>query len=91
MAEASFLVIDPLSVNRQGHDEGIQYRTGIYYTDESLLPDIRAAVAKVEAEVGQPLAVEVEPLTQFYDAEEYQLDTRLRQEKIHGNNYILST
>ena len=25
-----FLVIDPLSVNRQGHDEGIQYRTGIY-------------------------------------------------------------
>ena len=71
MAEASFLVIDPLSVNRQGHDKGIQYRTGIYYMDESLLPDIRAAVAKVEAEVGQPLAVEVEPLTQFYDAEEY--------------------
>ena len=28
-----FMVIDPLSVNRQGHDEGIQYRTGIYYTD----------------------------------------------------------
>ena len=66
-----FLVIDPLSVNRQGHDEGIQYRTGIYYTDESLLPDIRAAVAKVEAEVGQPLAVEVCPLAQFFDAEEY--------------------
>ena len=26
-----FMVIDPVSVNRQGHDEGIQYRTGIYY------------------------------------------------------------
>ena len=26
-----FMVIDPLSVNKQGHDEGIQYRTGIYY------------------------------------------------------------
>ena len=28
-----FMVIDPLSVNRQGNDRGIQYRTGIYYTD----------------------------------------------------------
>ena len=27
-----FMVIDPLSVNRQGNDRGIQYRTGIYYT-----------------------------------------------------------
>ena len=25
-----FMVIDPTSVNKQGHDEGIQYRTGIY-------------------------------------------------------------
>ena len=29
-----FMVIDPVSVNRQGNDIGIQYRTGIYYTDE---------------------------------------------------------
>ena len=28
-----FMVIDPLSVNRQGHDEGIQYRTGIFWTE----------------------------------------------------------
>ena len=27
--------IDPLSVNRQGNDRGIQYRTGIYYTDDA--------------------------------------------------------
>ncbi|MBR6322093.1 MAG: peptide-methionine (S)-S-oxide reductase MsrA, partial [Lachnospiraceae bacterium] len=32
-----FMVIDPLSVNRQGHDSGIQYRTGIYYTEEDQL------------------------------------------------------
>ncbi|MFR6482442.1 MAG: peptide-methionine (S)-S-oxide reductase [Veillonella sp.] len=25
--------IDPFSVNKQGGDVGIQYRTGIYYTD----------------------------------------------------------
>lgn len=66
-----FDVIDPVSVNRQGEDEGEQYRTGIYYDDESLLPAIRAVFGRVEAEVGRPLAVEVKPLLQFWDAEEY--------------------
>ncbi|MCR5090786.1 MAG: peptide-methionine (S)-S-oxide reductase MsrA, partial [Oscillospiraceae bacterium] len=37
LLEYYFMVIDPLSVNRQGNDRGIQYRTGIYYTDESQL------------------------------------------------------
>ena len=66
-----FMVIDPLSVNRQGHDEGIQYRTGIYYTDESLLPEIRAVYAAEEEKAGAKLAVELEPLRNFFSAEEY--------------------
>ena len=41
-----FLTIDPLSVDRQGGDAGRQYRTGIYYTEVSLLPEIAAAVEK---------------------------------------------
>ena len=28
-----FKAIDPTSLNKQGHDEGTRYRTGIYYTD----------------------------------------------------------
>ena len=66
-----FLTVDPLSVNRQGGDVGVQYRTGIYYDDESLLPEIRAAAAAQEAALGQKLAVEVCPLRQFFPAEEY--------------------
>ena len=66
-----FSVIDPTAVNRQGEDEGIQYRTGIYYTDESLLPAIQNYCAGVEADLGQPIAVEVLPLNNFYSAEEY--------------------
>ncbi len=65
-----FQVIDPLSVNRQGGDEGIQYRTGIYYDDPSLLPEIKARIAAVEQQVGKPLAVEVKPLENFYPAED---------------------
>ncbi len=61
-----FLVIDPLSVNRQGHDTGIQYRTGVYYTDEADLPVIRARFAEEEKKLGQPLAVECLPLENFF-------------------------
>ena len=66
-----FNVIDPLSVNRQGHDEGIQYRTGIYYTDAGQLNAIRKVYSRVEAEAGAKLAVTVEPLKNFFSAEEY--------------------
>ena len=66
-----FLVIDPLSVNKQGGDEGIQYRTGVYYTTADQLPALRAAFDREAAKVGAPLAVELLPLQNFFPAEEY--------------------
>ena len=66
-----FLVIDPLSVNRQGGDVGVQYRTGIYYEDASLLPVIEASVNAEQKKYDRPLAVEVLPLKDFWTAEEY--------------------
>ncbi len=66
-----FMVIDPLSVNRQGEDSGIQYRTGIFYTDGSQLSAIRNVYSREEAKAGAKLAVLVEPLRNFYSAEEY--------------------
>ena len=38
-----FKAIDPTSLNKQGHDEGTRYRTGIYYTDPEDLPIIEQA------------------------------------------------
>ena len=66
-----FMVIDPLSVNKQGGDEGIQYRTGVYYTDPDQLPDIQAAFDGEAQKVGAPLKVELLPLQNFFPAEEY--------------------
>ena len=66
-----FLTIDPTSVNRQGGDTGIQYRTGIYYEDERLVSDIKDAVAAEQKKFEAPLVVEVMPLQNFYTAEEY--------------------
>ena len=71
LLEYYFMVIDPLSVNQQGHDKGIQYRTGIYYTSEDQLPEIEAVFQKEEQKAGTKLAVELEPISNFFTAEEY--------------------
>lgn len=71
LLEKYFMIIDPLSVNRQGHDEGIQYRTGIYYTDADQLPEIDRVYREQEEKAGGTLAVEKEPLRNFFPAEEY--------------------
>ena len=69
-----FAIIDPLSVNRQGHDEGTRYRTGVYYLSEDERPGLERAFAAESSRIGAPLAVELEPLRCFYPAEEYHRD-----------------
>ena len=69
-----FKAIEPTSLNRQGHDEGTRYRTGVYYTDEAALPVIRKVFAEHQALLDEPIVVEVEPLRNFYRAEEYHQD-----------------
>lgn len=69
-----FKAIDPTSLNRQGHDEGTRYRTGIYYTSEAELPTINKVYSEQQALYTQPLVVEREPLQNFYTAEEYHQD-----------------
>lgn len=69
-----FKSIDPISIDRQGNDIGTQYRTGIYYTDKGDLPVIEAVYATVQRRYNESLAVEVEPLENFFPAEDYHQD-----------------
>ena len=69
-----FKTIDPTSLNKQGGDRGTQYRTGIYYTDTADLPVIRETVDRLAANYSRPLVVEIEPLKNFYLAEDYHQD-----------------
>ncbi len=66
-----FLTVDPTAYHRQGGDMGVQYRTGIYYTEQAQLPEIQARFAAEQAKYKQPLLVELLPLENFYPAEEY--------------------
>ena len=69
-----FKAIDPLSLNKQGHDEGTRYRTGVYYTSDEDLPIIEKVFADEQKDYPQPLAVEKLPLENYYAAEDYHQD-----------------
>ncbi len=64
-------IIDPVSVNRQGGDTGIQYRTGIYYEDESDRSMISGWLTLLQESLSEPVAIELAPLQNFYPAETY--------------------
>ena len=74
LIELYFLSIDPTSLNRQGGDCGTRYRTGIYYKSSNDLPIIEQVYRQVAAQYDKPLAVEIEPLHNYYPAEEYHQD-----------------
>ena len=74
LTELYFKSIDPVSLNRQGGDCGTRYRTGIYYTSDEDLPVIEGVFDEVAEQYDAPLAVEVEPLRNFYKAEDYHQD-----------------
>ena len=78
-----FRIIDPTSKNRQGNDQGTQYRTGVYYVSQEDLPTINQVFEEVAKKYDKPLAVEKEPLTNFIKAEDYHQDYL----KKHPNGY----
>ncbi len=69
-----FRIIDPTSLNQQGNDKGVQYRTGIYYTDVNDIPTIQTLITEIEERDQIKVVVEVEPLKHYILAEEYHQD-----------------
>lgn len=69
-----FHAIDPTLLNRQGHDVGTRYRTGIYYTDASERAVIERMVDEKRKQYEKPVVTEIEPLRNFFPADEYHQD-----------------
>ena len=74
LTELYFTIINPLSLNKQGGDIGTRYRTGVYYTEEADKALIQPVFEAEARRVGAPLVVELEPLRNFYLAEERHQD-----------------
>lgn len=69
-----FKVVDPTSLNQQGNDKGVQYRTGIYFTDDNEKDTILAEIKKEQMHYDDMIVVEVLPLEHYYIAEDYHQD-----------------
>ena len=69
-----FRIIDPTSVNKQGNDRGIQYRTGIYYQNDEDKQIAIDAIKEEQKKYSRPIVIEVEKLKRFDKAEEEHQD-----------------
>jgi peptide-methionine (S)-S-oxide reductase len=71
---------DPTQLNRQGPDVGTQYRSAIFYADESQKRIAEAYIAQLDrAKVfRRPIVTKLERLTGFYPAEDYHQDFLLK-------------
>jgi peptide-methionine (S)-S-oxide reductase len=64
-----FLIHDPTTLNRQGADEGPQYRSTMFYSDSAQKSLFEAAVDRNQRHWSQPIVTTLEPLDAFYEAE----------------------
>lgn len=62
---------DPTTMDRQGNDVGTQYRSIILYTSEQQKAEAEKFIAELNPEFDNGIVTAVEPLTDFYEAEEY--------------------
>jgi peptide-methionine (S)-S-oxide reductase len=70
------VVHDPTQLNRQGPDMGPQYRTNIFYADESQKRIAQAYIAQLDKAkaFARAIVTRVDPLSAFYPAEAYHQD-----------------
>jgi peptide-methionine (S)-S-oxide reductase len=79
---------DPTELNRQGPDEGTQYRSAIFFTSPEQKRVTSAYVAQLDRAklLGAPIVTQVAPLAAFYPAEAYHQDYARRHP---DNPYIV--
>jgi len=73
LLQAFFLAHDPTQLNRQGNDEGTQYRSAIFYKDEQQKALSAAIIKELNATqvYPNPIVTSLEPIAIFYKAEDY--------------------
>ncbi len=67
---------DPTQLNRQGNDEGTQYRSAIFYHNQEQKDKAEAYKKKLDASGSwnKPIVTSIEPFRNFYSAESYHQD-----------------
>ncbi|HEY5627623.1 MAG TPA: peptide-methionine (S)-S-oxide reductase MsrA [Nitrospira sp.] len=73
LLEVLFVIHDPTTLNRQGHDVGTQYRSAIFYHSSEQQQIAQELIARLNKEkvYPNPIVTEVVPATTWYEAEPY--------------------
>jgi len=73
LLEVFFVIHDPTTLNRQGHDVGSQYRSVIFYLNPEQQKLAEEMIQSLESEriFSAPIVTEVGPAPEFYPAEDY--------------------
>lgn len=71
LLEHFFRIIDPTTLNRQGPDQGTQYRSGVYYATDYEKEVIVNFINEMQLHYPVPILVEVEAVKSFFPAEDY--------------------
>ena len=68
-----FTVHDPTTLNRQGEDEGTQYRSVVFYKNEAQKLAAQTIISELKKGkvYDSPIVTTLEPFTKFYEAEKY--------------------
>lgn len=71
---------DPTQLNRQGHDQGTQYRSAVFYANEAQKQVVAAYIEQLQAAdvYPDPIVTTLEPLATFHPAEDYHQDYAAR-------------
>jgi peptide-methionine (S)-S-oxide reductase len=74
LVEVFFEAHDPTTLNRQGADEGTQYRSVVFYHNEEQRKAAEAGKVAAQQFFDDPIVTEISPLPVFYPAEKYHQD-----------------
>lgn len=69
-----FLIHNPTTLNRQGNDIGTQYRSVMFYDDDAQMKEFRLAFKRAEKIWEETIVTQIEPLTEFFVAEDEHQD-----------------
>ena len=89
--EIFFAMHDPTSLDRQGADEGTQYRSVIYYHSEEQRKVAEGVIAEMnETNVfNLPIVTKLEPFKEFYKAEDYHINYYNRNKELGYSRFVI--
>ena len=90
LLEQFFKMHDPTTLNRQGNDEGTQYRSAVFYHDEAQKVAVEKMIARIEKAHAwkDKITTEIAAAKTFYPAEDYHQKYLIKHPGGYDNHYL---